>query len=268
MLRTPQPGRLQQTFRGRRIVPTEPTWHRVRELSEQIPTDDHPWKLGRVPNGYWDLREHRVSYLAWLGNQIGFLRTEDWYELRKQHFQNHFGGGLFRNVYRSSVLKAMQEFQPDVDWKPWLFGGAPKGYWKIRDNRCRYLQWLAERLNLRTTEDWYHVTGSDLIANSGGGLLNNEFRGSLQAVLADFRPDFEWQPWCFASVPQCFWSSRQNRQRYLTWLGQKLGFQSLADWSRLRRDHFQSHHGNGLFVGHYRGSVERALREVRPICPC
>lgn len=227
-----------------------------------LPRHETPWLHGRVPNGFWDERENRVCYLKWLGQQFGFLRPEDWYQTRKHHFQKTGGGGLLRNEYRSSVLRAMQDYLPDYDWKPWLFGGAPNGFWKSPENRRCYMNWLAEQLGIEKVEDWYGVTGADFFDHHGGGLLNNEFKGSVQALLLDYRPDFQWKAWCFASVPQSYWSKPKNRLDYLHWLGNECKFQSEADWRRLRRIHFYSHQGSGLFVGHYKGSIERVLQEL------
>lgn len=226
-----------------------------------IEVEDLPWLGRRVPNGYWDTRHNRLLYLNWLGRQCGFTKPEDWYGLRKHHFQQHGGGGLFRNEYQSSVLKAMRDFLPNYDWKPWLFGGAPNGYWKVRENRVRYMKWLEQLLNIEQPSDWYHVTGADFFNNHGGGLLNNHFNASVQALVSDYLPDFDWKPWCFASVPQSYWRSLGHRREYLTWLGGKLGFQESDDWSRLKREHFYSHGGSGLLVSYYHGSARMAVRE-------
>ena len=226
-----------------------------------IEVDELPWLGRRVPNGYWDTRHNRLLYLNWLGRQCGFTKPEDWYGLRKHHFQQHGGGGLFRNEYQSSVLKAMRDFLPNYDWKPWLFGGAPNGYWKVRENRVRYMNWLGELLNIKQPEDWYHVTGADFFNNHGGGLLNNHFNASVQALVADFLPDFDWKPWCFASVPQSYWRSQSHRREYLSWLGGQLGFQKSGDWSRLKREHFYRNGGSGLLVSYYHGSARMAVRE-------
>jgi len=223
---------------------------------------DMPWQQGRVPNGYWDVRENRLMYLTWLGSRYGFLCPTDWYDARKAHFQKNGGGGLLRNEYRSSVLRAMRDFRPDYDWKPWLFGGAPRGFWKLRQNRCRYLDWLATQLQVVAVEDWYNVTGADFFSHHGGGLLNNEYRGSVQALLSDYRPDYPWKAWCFTSVPQSFWATVQNRRAYLRWLGDRLGFHGRKDWQALRREHFYENHGSGVFVGYYGGSRDRAIEEL------
>lgn len=223
-----------------------------------------PWIHGRVVNGYWDIREHRLQYLAWLGKRYGFQTPADWYAARKSHFQKNGGGGLLRNVYQSSVLKAMTDYLPNYDWKAWMFGGAPNGFWKSAENRHHYMEWLAVQLKINKIEDWYGVTGADFFAHHGGGLLNNEFNGSVQAVLLDYKPKFQWRAWCFPSVPQGFWFDSENRRSYLRWLGDELGFETQDHWKRLIRQHFYDNYGSGLFVGYYNGSTEQALQELFP----
>lgn len=233
-----------------------------RVSAAQISTKERPWQRRRVPNGFWDIRENRIQYLEWLGCQLGFSAAEDWYGLRKQHFQMHGGGGLFRNIYRSSALKAMLDYKPEYDWKPWRFGGAPNGFWRDPENRRQYMNWLADQLSIQCPEDWYSVTGADFLNNHGGGLLNNHFKASVQALLADYMPDFPWKPWRFASVPQSYWRSESHRRDYLSWLGDQLGFRNSADWNRLKREHFYKHGGSGLFVSYYHGSTRQAVREL------
>lgn len=222
---------------------------------------EYPWIGGRVPNGYWDFREHRVLYMEWLGRECGFVTPEDWYAVRKHHFQRYRGGGLLRNRFGCSVVAALRDYMPQMDWKPWLFGGAPNGFWSNRKNRVLFMDWMGEQLGCREPEDWYAVTGADFFLYHGGGLLNNQFKGSVQAVLQDYLPDFDWKAWKFPSVPQSYWRSPDNRRSYMKWLGSELGFKSDQDWRRLSRDDFYRLHGSGLFVSQYGGSTQRALTE-------
>ena len=229
-----------------------------------LPKDEAPWLNRRVPNGYWDTRENRLRYLRWLGNRCGFEDAEDWYALRKHHFQRNGGGGLLRNEYHSSVQNAMADFLPRYDWRPWLFGSAPNGYWKDRVHRATYLDWLGQQLGIQKTEDWYDVTGADFFNHHGGGLLNNEFNGCVQSVLCDYLPDYHWRAWLFHSVPNSFWQRTGNRRIYVLWLGERLGFRKPDDWSQLKREHFCRNGGAGLFVGYYNGSTQQAVAELFP----
>lgn len=226
--------------------------------------DEAPWLNRRVPNGFWNSRSNRVTFLVWLGNRCGFSAAADWYAVRKHHFQRNGGGGLLRNEYRSSVQNAVSDLLPDYDWKPWLFGGAPNGYWKNRAHRALYLDWLGQQLGIQKNADWYNVTAADFFHHHGGGLLNNEFKGCVQSVLEDYRSGYRWRPWLFNSVPQSFWKHIGHRQEYVFWLGKRLGYRKPRDWFQLTREHFCRNGGAGLLVGHYKGSIQRAILELRP----
>ncbi len=224
---------------------------------------DSPWRLARVPNGFWDIRENRVRYMDWLAVQCGIKKPADWYEIRKRHFVQYCGGGLLRNHYGCSIRIAAVDYLPDYDWKPWLFGCVPNGYWKNPKNRNLYMHWLAEQLGFTCTEDWYGVTAETFHRYHGGGLLNNNFQGSVQGVMNDFLPDFKWHEWQFCSVPQKFWQQPNNRRRYMLWLGQSLGFQAPADWKSLTHQNFTDNAGASLLYGFYRGSMQKAMAEIR-----
>ena len=47
---------------------------------------------------------------------------------------------------------------PDYKWLPWKFNQIPKGYWNDESNIKEYMNWLSEKLNIKTMEDWYKVS--------------------------------------------------------------------------------------------------------------
>ena len=225
---------------------------------------DRPWLLGRVPAGFWDHLENRVSYLRWLGQQIGFRCPEDWYQVRQRHFKANCGCGLLANVYRFSVLEAARELYPEYNWLPWRFGGVPQRFWQSKANRHAYMKWLGEQLGFQNQADWYRVRKVDFYRHSGGGLLANYFHDSPQKALQDYLPEADWKPWLFRSVPQNFWQQPGNRQAYLNWLGEELGFEKTADWYQLRTRDLSDNGGGSLLTCYYAGSLQRALYDFRP----
>ena len=72
------------------------------------------WMFYRVPDGFWDDSENRKRYVRWLGKRLGYRRGEDWYQIRKDDFQNHCGGAL-AGRYRSH-LDLLEECLPELDW--------------------------------------------------------------------------------------------------------------------------------------------------------
>ncbi len=230
--------------------------------------DDRPWLYGRVPNGYWDVRENRISYLEWLGRRLGFVSRNDWYRVCNRDFIRNHGGTLLLKIYCSSVYIAMQDYQPQHEWIPWLFHKTPRGFWEEAENRRSYMEWIEELLRIECEEDWYQLTKESFAENSGAGLLANHYRGSILSALREYRPDYDWKPWLFPKVPHGFWSQPNNRRRYLRWLANRLRFRSPNDWHRLSRKDISETGGSGLFNVHYGGSLARLIDEVVSLKIC
>jgi hypothetical protein len=47
---------------------------------------------------------------------------------------------------------------PEHTWFPWKFNSIPKNYWDDKTNQLKYMNWLANRLNVQKMEDWYQVS--------------------------------------------------------------------------------------------------------------
>ena len=150
---------------------------------------------------------------------------------------------------------------PEIRWIAWRFGSVPNGFWSDRDNRIEYMDWLGKRLGFRAESDWYGIRKQDFVRNHGAGLLKNFFDDSPQAAVADFLPEFDWQPWLFRSVPQAFWQSREHRCAFLKYLADKCGLRSRHDWLHTRTRDFREHGGYALLNEHYGGSVSAAATE-------
>ena len=47
---------------------------------------------------------------------------------------------------------------PNYNWLPWKFKHTSKGYWNDENNIKEYMNWLSDKLNIKTMEDWYNVS--------------------------------------------------------------------------------------------------------------
>ena len=59
--------------------------------------------------------------------------------------------GVFSNNFPPQSISAKQEI--------WLQQKkVPNGYWKVKENQLQYMNWLSQKLNIKTMEDWYNVS--------------------------------------------------------------------------------------------------------------
>jgi hypothetical protein len=233
----------------------------IDAVKECFPRHDwKDWLFSIAPRRYWqDPKNHR-QYMKWLGQQLGIRRPSDWYRVTNQDFKDHKGGALLLH-YDCTVSAAIMSYLPNYDWKPWMFDKTPKGFWDERANRRRYMDWLGKQLGFKQINDWYSVTGEDFNANYGNQCLKL-YGGSPITALEDCFPRYTWNEWMFARVPVGFWRKRQNRKRYIRWLGKELKFRKPEDWYNVRRHHFLENYGGGL-LARYRSHFD-LLKECVP----
>jgi hypothetical protein len=60
---------------------------------------------------------------------------------------------------------------PEVEWKPWKFDKAPRNFWQDPTNQRKFLIDIQKDLQLKSPEDWYNVTTSQIVNLGGSGLL-------------------------------------------------------------------------------------------------
>ncbi len=243
------------------VYPTEVVM--IKATEPYVQPMDQPWLLGRVPNGYWDERRHRVAYMRWLGDRLAYSSPEDWYAIKRRHFQDNRGGGLLKTVYGDSPLKALCDFMPDQDWQPWRLHSTPQRYWADRANRQTYMKWLEQQLAIERPDQWYAVTKEDFVRNSGHGLLIKHYGDSVFAAVKEYLPRRCWLPWRFSTVPQGFWQKADNRFRYLDWLTTRLRIRVPEQWYSVTYRQIADNHGLTL-VAYYDYSVLKIVSDYLP----
>jgi len=140
----------------------------------------------------------------------------------------------------------------------WLFGRVPNGFWQDETNRRNYLLWLGYKLGFRRIEDWYRITHTDLKRHNGQGLAGLYWNASAIVGVKECFPEYDWKEWLFKTAPRAFWHDKANHRRYMTWLGQQLGYRRPEDWYQVATRDFQKHKG-GSFLLEYHGFVSAVM---------
>lgn len=145
----------------------------------------------------------------------------------------------------------------------WVFGAVPTRFWHEPENRRKYLLWLGHRLRFRRMCDWYRLTYEDIANNHGAGVVCFWWRSSPVYAVKECFPEYDWEEWQFVQVPRTFWRGAKNRRRYMTWLGQRLGFSRVTDWYQVTTENFQQHRGGALLL-EYNSSVSATVKACFP----
>ena len=90
-------------------------------------------------------------------------------------FDSHYGSSLIKDYYHSSLYLTLKSIYPEYKWVPFLFQTQERyssQFWSKIENQRKYLNWLSNKLNFNSNEDWYKVNKRYYSENNNGsGLL-------------------------------------------------------------------------------------------------
>lgn len=157
---------------------------------------------------------------------------QDWYAVTRTQLYRSCGSSFVSilNYHHSSIVIALLDLFPEHDWKPWKFKRTPSRIWAQRAFRRAYFDSLSTELQLKTLDDWYRVTYSQVLKHGGAGLLAVKYNDSLIQALKDVYPDHAWLEWRFAQMPPDFLDVVTNQTRLLDWAAEQLGIRQRTDW--------------------------------------
>jgi hypothetical protein len=118
----------------------------------------------------------------------------------------------------------------------------------IRRQKCDN---LFNELNLKSMNDWYSYSTSEIRNTKGGWtVLKKE---SLFRVLIKLYPEYKWYPWLFKGAFG-YWKNMSNHALFLEWITGELEIKSNEDWYLIKKDDFCRYEGWGTLSKYYNNS--------------
>lgn len=171
------------------------------------------WKFQNAPSRIWDDPRIVLDFIKALQIHLKFSAnnndndndninkminpspSEDWYKIRGKDFVE-FGGGSLLQKYNYSPSEILCSVFPEHTWLPWKFDNSPQNIWHNEQIRLKYMKWLAEKLGLKTMEDWYKVKQSDFYNHHGKTLLSF-YSYSPRITIMSILQAHVWESWKF-----------------------------------------------------------------------
>jgi hypothetical protein len=101
------------------------------------------------------------------------------YKVSNKLIIENYGRPLLK-LYDFSPFKILSSVYPERGYLPWLFKRVDFGFFRIPDNRRKYVMWLMDKVGVKDVLKlhWLHFK-----ANGGYGLLNT-YQGSVLRVIS------------------------------------------------------------------------------------
>jgi hypothetical protein len=149
-----------------------------------------PWKFDFVPNNFWKEHSNQKSYADWLGNELGYVKYEDWYDITLQQIIDKGGGGLVVGYYEGTLFEFLKSVYPENNWIPWNFKKTSGHAWKDIENRKKALIEFEQKLNFAKPEDWYDIDRQTLKNYKLLSMISNYYNTSLSICITELFPEY------------------------------------------------------------------------------
>jgi hypothetical protein len=138
------------------------------------------------------------------------------------------------------------------------------------------MDWLGEKLGVRSDHDWYKVQLSDVRANAGRGLiehyrnsmlltLRGVYPGSFMHLLidTDMTAEKQWWPWMFNSCTKGYWNSLHHQRQFIDFVADELNITSQKGLYSIGLTDIQRLGGGGL-MNLYSNSIPLVFATLLP----
>jgi hypothetical protein len=196
----------------------------------------------KYPYGFWNNIENVKLFMRFASFKLGYTKIEDWYKCTRDKLTELGGNQMFKK-FKNLITILNLIYENKYNFLEWKFVQISPECWNDKKFQLKYMNWLYEKLNFNSMEDWYKITQNDLRNNYGRGLLY-VFKESILNILNNVYEEYIWLPWKFYKIPGNYYDNDNNLILYMNWLYKELKFNSIEDWYNVTNDTFYKNHGS------------------------
>eukprot|EP01118_Nematostelium_gracile_P009458 TRINITY_DN3194_c0_g2_i1.p1 TRINITY_DN3194_c0_g2~~TRINITY_DN3194_c0_g2_i1.p1 ORF type:complete len:313 (+),score=53.49 TRINITY_DN3194_c0_g2_i1:151-1089(+) len=122
---------------------------------------------------------------------------------------------------------------------------------------------LPNELGLKTKEDWYQVTRTDIVNHGGKEILDTTYGGLIRNALQTVFPDHKWMLWRFdGPVPKGMWDDIRFKRDFMDYLSKELHIEKMEDWYSVTAAQIREKGGAGLLRLRYEDSPSKMITSI------
>jgi hypothetical protein len=212
--------------------------------------------------------------LDWIANCSKIERQEDWYSLTVSDLSKLGAKDFLTNLHNGSLYECLRTVYYEFEWNPYEFKShphsiqqyKPHSHWKSKKNQRKLLDRIAEQLGIRCQEDWYTITGKEVMELGASSIMSSYYNNSLMTTLQAVYSEFEWNPLMFENAPKSCVEEKKKIQHRNAFnrASEALGIECQSDWYGVTGKHIKPLEIEDLISEHYNSSLFHALKSVYP----
>lgn len=104
--------------------------------------------------------------MEWIAEDMQMRSEEDWYRVKLSDIADRGGRG-FLKYYNNTLVNALRDIFPKVQWKCWKFLNVDSEHWNEWKNGRMFCDWFADEHEIESTKQWQRVTFTDIQTTRG-----------------------------------------------------------------------------------------------------
>lgn len=209
---------------------------------------NHEWKPWKFNDHAWrDMWEDvslQRTFVDELAVALNIATMDDWYAVTQAQICDHGGGGLI-SKYNSSPSKMITSILTEHTWELQRFLHSPKGMLEEVRSQRELLNSIGQKLCIKSMEDWYNVTGSEIREHGGKGLLQ-KYRNSSSRMITSVFSDHKWNLLQFRPIRKNVQDKTTARRKILQHVAKELKMDRMEDWYAVTRSQIRERGGGRL----------------------
>eukprot|EP01114_Cavostelium_apophysatum_P017882 TRINITY_DN5405_c0_g1_i1.p1 TRINITY_DN5405_c0_g1~~TRINITY_DN5405_c0_g1_i1.p1 ORF type:complete len:716 (-),score=103.25 TRINITY_DN5405_c0_g1_i1:1172-3319(-) len=230
----------------------------VKAVETLFPNEElHLKGAFQKPRGYYGEVSNQRREFDHVAKVLGIQNFSNWPKVTLKEIRECGGAPLLKQ-YGGSLYEALCAVYPEEQHKLNAsdFHNVPKGYWADPANQKKFMDKIAEDLQIKKS-DWGRVSHREIYERGGGSLLT-QHKGSLLAVLQAVYPEKNFAD----QILRRRTSSIVEHRMLLDSIGKELAIGKTSGWKGITTQQFVDKGGRPL-LNHY-GSLSKALAVLYP----
>lgn len=182
---------------------------------------------------HWQDLNNCEVYLRSIATQFHIQTFEDWYSFSGKNVYKLPGAATFMKKFDNSLNKALKTIYPNYPWEDFKFKRKRKNFWSDPSSKRRFLDFLYQKYNFSSLDDFYQISQKILLQNGGKTVCNY----SQQGVFNILKEAYPHHTWDILEGPNfrkhSFFRSKQNIREYILYLIRNFRIERMEDWYRI-----------------------------------
>lgn len=198
----------------------------------------------KIPDDYWKDKENIILFMRFVCYTNKYKEIEDWYNCAKTNIIKLGGGKLF--IKFNDVIEILNFiYENNYTFYFWKLNIVPKGSWDDLNKQKEYMNWIYNKLEFKSMEDWYNLTYQQIYKNYGY-TLTERYKNYPYGILKNIYPDYDWKPWKFNMVSSKLWEIKEILDKYRDYLSKTMNINKIEDWYNINQEIIFKNDGSGL----------------------